>query len=171
MHLVTRCMLVALFLVLSACASTTLAPTPGATYFVVRHAEKSTDDLKDPPLTQAGRKRAAALARQFADIPLTAAYATAFKRTQQTAQPSATASGIAVTTYEAAGSPAEFVAQLRREHARGRVLIAGHSNTVPGIVSALCNCPVPPMADTDYGRLFEVKVDKAGRVTFGERTY
>lgn len=171
MHLVTRCTLVALSLVMAACASTTSAPATGATYIVVRHAEKGTDDPKDPALTEAGRTRADALARQFAGKPLAAAYATAYKRTQQTALPSAAASGIGVTTYDAAGPTTEFAAGLRRDHPRGSVLVVGHSNTVPDIVSALCACPVAPLGDTDYGRLFEVNVDGAGRATLVERTY
>ncbi len=173
MRLVTRGMLVALSLLLVTCASTlpSLTPAAAATYIVVRHAEKGIDDPRNPALTEEGRKRAHSLARQFASMPLTAAYATSFKRSQQTALPWATASGISVATYDAARPSVEFAKHLRRDHARGRVLVVGHSNTVPEIVSALCECPVRPMGDTDYGRLFEVSVDRAGRVTLGERTY
>ncbi len=171
MHVVNRCLLVALSCTVAACASTPPSPAPGATFFVVRHAEKDIDDAKDPSLTEAGRMRADALARQFAGKTLTAAYATAFKRTHQTAQPSATASAIDVTTYDAAGSASQFAAGLRGDHPRGRILVVGHSNTVPEIASALCECPSAPMADTDYGRLFEVTIDSTGRATLIERTY
>jgi len=174
MRFATASRIVALPLVLAACAG----PSPsspvaaaGASYVVVRHAEKGTDDPKDPALTEAGRRRADALALQFDGTLLTAAYATGYKRTQQTALPSATASGVGVTTYDAASSPREFAAGLRRDHARGKVLIVGHSNTVPEIVSALCDCPIAPMTDTDYGRVFEVTLDGAGRASLIERTY
>lgn len=171
MHLVIRCTLVALSLGLAACAASPSSPTAVATYVVVRHAEKGAGDPKDPSLTEAGLERADALARQFAGKPLTAVYATAYKRTQQTALPSAQASEIGVTTYDAAGSITEFAAGLRAGHAPGTVLVVGHSNTVPEIVSALCDCPIAPMSDTDYGRVFEVTIDATGRASLVERSY
>ena len=66
------------------------APAP-AKVFVVRHAEKA--DLSDPdtPLSPAGEQRAQALAKSLQGERVKAVYATEFKRTQQTAQPTAKA--------------------------------------------------------------------------------
>lgn len=157
-----------LILALAACAGVP-APVPaddstgGATFIVVRHAEKADDAARDPDLSAAGQERALDLARQLAREDLVAVHATAFRRTQQTVQPTADAHGIPPATYDA-GQPAEaFAARLRAEHPRGTVLVAGHSNTVPGIVAALCGCPVEEMPETEYDRLSTVRFDAGGR--------
>jgi broad specificity phosphatase PhoE len=57
--------------------------------FVVRHAEKTTGGGNDPELSPAGHKRADALARILQDSQITAIFVTEFKRTQETAAPTA----------------------------------------------------------------------------------
>jgi hypothetical protein len=42
----------------------------------------------------------------------------------------------------------------------GRVLIVGHSDTVPKIVKALSGIEVGPMSDTEYGILYVVAVPR-----------
>ncbi len=158
-------------LAMAACTMPPASTSMDTTFVVVRHAEKGSDDPKDPPLSAAGRQRASALANQFASRSLTAAYATAFKRTQQTALPAARASGVVVTTYDAARASGEFVADLRRTHAHGTILVVGHSNTVPEIVAALCGCPVAPLADNDFGDVYAVRIDNDGHATLTQRTF
>jgi broad specificity phosphatase PhoE len=175
MHVRTAVLIAAALLAIAGCASSSppvsaMAPE-GITYIVVRHAEKATDDPRDPALSAAGQARAEALAKRFSTTRLSAAYATAFKRTQQTALPAATASGIAITTYDASQPAADFVAQLRRVHARGSVLVVGHSNTVPGIVAALCACAVAALDESRYGDVYEVSIDDAGTATLNQGNY
>lgn len=167
------CVTFLMLLGLAACASRPAESQAqrAVTFVVVRHAEKSSDDPKDPSLSEAGAARARALARSFASRPLTAAYATAFKRTQQTAGPAALAAGVLVRTYDAARAPGDFVGELRRSHAHGTILVVGHSNTVPEIVAGLCRCPVAPLGDGDYGDLFEVRIEHGTRATLSRRTY
>ncbi|RYZ72864.1 MAG: hypothetical protein EOP91_06990, partial [Lysobacteraceae bacterium] len=88
---------------LAACATIAPAGDPSAalTFVVVRHAEKAGDDPRDPSLSEAGQARAQALARLLADEPLTAAHATGYRRTQQTAQPAADAHSLRLTLYDA----------------------------------------------------------------------
>src|SRR5260370_24708463 len=57
---------------------------------IVRHAEKATNGGKDPELSSAGRARADALPRILKDSGITAIFTSAFKRTQETAAPTAT---------------------------------------------------------------------------------
>ena len=64
-----------------------------------------------------------------------------------------------------------FADELRAAHPRGTVLIAGHSDTVPDIVAALCACDVAPMPDHEYDRLSIVHVDAAGRARLDVQRY
>lgn len=151
-------------LLLAACAGMPPAADRGDTTFVVvRHAEKAGGAGADPALDPAGHERALALARLLADSPLVAIHTTGFRRTRQTVQPVADGHGIAPSIYEAALPADEFAARLRSGHARGTVLVAGHSNTVPGIVAALCACPAADMPETEYDRLSTVRIDAEGR--------
>ncbi|HEY0504961.1 MAG TPA: phosphoglycerate mutase family protein [Lysobacter sp.] len=161
-------------LLLSACASSvgTVATAPQAdpamTFVIVRHAEKAADGSDDPPLTDAGRARARALAQRLSPVPVIAVYTTAFQRTRQTATPTAQEHGLPLITYDAKQAASEFAAQLRQRHAGQTVLVVGHSNTVPGIAAALCGCDVAPMSEAEYDRLTTVRIDSAGRAVLEE---
>lgn len=152
---------VVLLLVLGGCAG--LPGSAGADFIVVRHAEKADDGSRDPPLSARGVARVQALVRQLAQAPLVAAYATPFRRTQQTAQAVGAAHGLAVTTYDPGQPAGVFAAVLRARHPRGTVLVVGHSNTTPAIAAALCGCTVAPMAEDDYGTIYRIHVDRTGR--------
>lgn len=161
-----------LFLVASACVAALAAgcrhapaATDAATFVVVRHAEKASDDPKDPALTAAGEARARRLAESLASQRVAAIYATGYRRTRQTAAPTARMHGIGVTTYDARSDATTFASALRRDHARGTVLVVGHSNTVPGIAAALCACAVAPMDESEYDRRMTVRVDARGTAT------
>lgn len=138
---------------------------------VVRHAEKTALPASDPPLDAAGRARAVALREALLPLAPTAAYATRFARTQQTAAPVAEALGLAVRTYDAAIDEVALARQLLDAHPGGTVLVVGHSNTVPGIVSALCRCPVAPIDESRYGDRFDVTVDGSGAATLVHGRY
>lgn len=131
--------------------------TATTTFLLVRHAEKATDDPRDPALTPAGLRRAERLARLLAGRPLAAVYATDYRRTRQTAQPTAASHGLDVTIYDAGQPPDAFAQALRRRHPGETVLVVGHSNTVPGIMSQLCECIADPLEEDDYGDLFEIR--------------
>lgn len=132
---------------------------------MVRHAEKETSaNPRDPGLTQDGRARAARLAKSLRHEPVVAAYATAYRRTQETAAPTAHAFGLPVTTYDAGLSAQALAQQLLREHKAGAVLV-GHSNTVPDMASALCGCAVGAMDETEYDRRLTISIDVNGRAS------
>ena len=156
-----RSILLASLVLLSACATHPRAPE-GTTFIVVRHAEK-VDASRDPDLSPAGHDRAKALAAHLDGRDLVAIYATEFKRTGQTVAPTAAAHRLPLTAYSSTQPAAEFALALKSKHPRGVVLIAGHSNTVPGIVAALCDCETAPMADHEYDRLSRIQVEASGR--------
>lgn len=155
---------------LAACATMPRPDAAVASFVIVRHAEK-VDASRDPDLSPAGHARATALAERLDGRGLVAIYATEFKRTGQTVAPAAAAHALPVTAYASAQPAAEFAAALKAQHPRGVVLVAGHSNTVPDIVAALCACTVPPMADTEYDRLSVVEVDADGRARLRTTRY
>ncbi|HEY1141705.1 MAG TPA: phosphoglycerate mutase family protein [Lysobacter sp.] len=159
-----------LIFLLSACATRAQQPA-GVTFIVVRHAEKVDDGSKDPPLSEAGLARAQAVAAALRDAPVRGVYATAYQRTQQTAAPASHAHSLPVVTYDAKLAAIDFATQLRREHATGAVLVVGHSNTVPDIAAALCECTVSPMEDTEYDRWTSIQVDAGGNATLRETRY
>ncbi|TYT25453.1 histidine phosphatase family protein [Luteimonas viscosa] len=157
---------------LGACAGRdTRSSAEGATFVVVRHAEKASSPDDDPVLDPAGLERARLLARELADQPVVAIYATGYRRTRQTAAPSAATFGLQVTTYDAKAPATALAAQLRAAHPRGTVLVAGHSNTVPDIVAALCGCDSEPMPETEYDRISTIRVDADGRASLRVARY
>ena len=102
--------------------------------FLVRHAEKSTNDPKDPDLSKAGFERAEKLMFQLAEADIKTIYATKYKRTQQTAQPLADKLGIEIKIYD---TDLVDIIDLVKNAKEGNVMIAGHSNTTPKLVNKL----------------------------------
>jgi broad specificity phosphatase PhoE len=158
---------------LAACGSAPAVKDGNATttFVVVRHAEKTSDEARDPPLSETGGMRARSLARLLADTPLSAAYATGFQRTQQTAQPAADAHGIRIVLYDAKLPASAFASQLRATHAHGTVLVVGHSNTVPDIVAALSGQPVDAMPDDQYDLVYRVVIGSDDKATLSRDRY
>lgn len=128
--------------------------------FLVRHAERADTTsggpatmAADPELSTTGRARAESLAAMLKDARISAIFVTEYKRTQQTAAPLANALGLTPTVITAKDTPG-LVAKLRES--TGNVLVVGHSNSVPDIITALGVQGAPPIADTEYDNLFIV---------------
>jgi phosphohistidine phosphatase SixA len=120
---------------------------------VVRHAEKAISDADDPDLSPAGRARAEALARILNDSGIKAIFTSEFKRTQETAAPTAASTHIAPTVV-AAKDTAALTEKLHQLN--GNALVIAHSNTIPDIIKALGIKVVIKIPDTDYSDLFIV---------------
>ncbi len=146
-------------LVFAACSSAPPGALPDAApptvVYVVRHAEKASD-AEDPPLTAQGQARAEALAALLAAEPLAAVFSTPYERTRQTSAPTAAAQGLTVIEYD---PRSDLPGLILAEHAGQRVLVAGHSNTVPSIVAGLGVEPPPEEIPHErYGDLYRVTV-------------
>jgi phosphohistidine phosphatase SixA/ketosteroid isomerase-like protein len=127
---------------------------------VVRHAEKA-DASADPPLSEAGRRRADELARALREVPFAAVYTSELRRTAETVAPLCAAQALTAQVVRAAESRA-VAARIRSDHRGGAVLVCGHSNTVPEILQAL-GVPEPvAIADDEYDRLFVVALTPDG---------
>jgi broad specificity phosphatase PhoE len=135
------------------------------TVVIVRHAEKELGTIEDPPLSQAGEQRAQLLARMFGEREgrgrIDTIFASDTRRTQRTAAPLADRLGIAVTTVD--GKDVAGLVRRIRAHRGGRVLVVGHSNTVPEIVQRLAGgAPVPPIAEDDYSQIYVITLPTVG---------
>lgn len=138
-------------------AADTAPPPPGAgVIYVVRHAEKDPAGGTDPGLSEAGRARAADLARTLRDAPIVGAISSQYVRTRETLLPVARAHGVDVTAIPASEAGA-IAARAMERSARGAVVIAGHSNTVGKVLGALGVSPAPgDLNEADYDNLFMV---------------
>ena len=103
---------------------------------LLRHAEKASDDARDPSLSAAGTVRATELARVLGALAVTHLFASAYKRTQLTLQPLATARKLTVATYDSRDL-AKLAGELRGLPAGSVAVVAGHSNTTPELATLL----------------------------------
>ncbi len=113
-------------------------PSPSApqeAVYVVRHAEQ-VGVGEDPPLSTRGRARAAALQEFFLPVGLTAIYTTDLRRSVETGAWVAEPLGIEITPVHH-DSLDVMIGRVEAEPPDARVLIVGHSNTVPMILEAL----------------------------------
>jgi len=137
---------------LTACATTT--PQTDATYYLVRHAEK-TKDKKDPALTEAGTRRAQDLALRLKGVPVTKIYSSDYKRTRDTAAPIAAATSLEVVIYDPRDLEG-FSKSLLTE--TGHIVVVGHSNTTPELSGFLGGDSGEPIVEaTEYDRLYILK--------------
>src|SRR4051812_35635630 len=67
--------------------------------YIVRHAEKGTNNPTDPDLSAAGQARALVLKDTLNKVSLASIYTTNYKRTQQTVAPTAAAKNLTPVIY------------------------------------------------------------------------
>ena len=137
-----------------ACLDFPLHAAENYTLYFSRHAEKIHGTGRDPELSVKGKERARRLSQFLADKNIKAVYATAYKRTQNTAKPTAEMIGQAVLPYDPRDL-STFIELLRQR--QQNALILGHSNTTPEAVR-LAGGEAPDLDESDYGSLFEVLI-------------
>jgi broad specificity phosphatase PhoE len=128
--------------------------------FLVRHAERADAGMAaaqmagaDPELSDAGRARAASLAALLKDAKITAIFTTEYKRTRDTAQPLAAATGITAAAVSSK-DPAGLIDKVKAS--AGNVLVVGHSNTLPEVIEALGIDEPVSIAEDQFDNLFVV---------------
>jgi 2,3-bisphosphoglycerate-dependent phosphoglycerate mutase len=128
------------------------------TVILVRHAEKA-GATGDVPLSPAGITRAKELVRVLAGTSIAAIYVTPYVRTEQTAEPLATAHHLDPVIVKNMDTYArDVVGAILRDHKGDTVVVVGHSNTTPQVIRTL-GIPNPPeIADGEYDGLFIVSV-------------
>ena len=127
---------------LLAISALTLAAMPALaqqTVILVRHAEQTQTGGGmmdgDPPLNEAGQRRAAALAENLREAGVTAIVTSQYTRARQTAEPLAATLRIEPLVVKKEDTVGLTDALQRQGSAT--VLVVGHSDTIPGMVKAL----------------------------------
>jgi broad specificity phosphatase PhoE len=142
--------------VVLAVASLTQFAYPQVTVIFARHADKAAAPTKDPVLTEAGQKRAELLASMLADSGVEAIYVTDLQRTQLTAAPLAERVHVKPTILRAKDTAS--LVKAVRERKSGVVVVVGHSNTLPDIITALGG-PKLEIPDSQHDNLFVLTVE------------
>ena len=103
--------------------------------FLIRHAEQMID-VEDPPLTEAGHKRATAWADILKKSGIRAVYTSKKRRTKQTGESIAQALDIPLESVPRK-EVTRLVEKIRTQNAGERVLIVTHSRQMPKIFKEL----------------------------------
>ena len=123
------------------------------TYYFIRHAEKI-DSSQNPDLSEKGLKRAELWNKIFSEINFDEIYSTDYKRTLQTASPTATTKKIEIKLY----NPKTInIGSFKKETLGKKVLIVGHSNTTPKFINNIINQNLfSDIEDETFGNLYIV---------------
>jgi len=167
----------------SACAAANAGEQPvipdgrtETTVYVIRHAEKMSEQDRDPDLSQRGRARAESLAVQLRDSGVNVIITSNLKRTIQTAQPLARLRHINPKIISIEGSVEGHVDRVAQEvlkHQGGTILVVGHNNTVGKIVEKIGGGHIGDLCADEYANLIIVVLEKGkpGRIlleSYGE---
>jgi len=125
------------------------------TIILVRHAEKEVTPSNDPPLSVEGIERAKSLSHVVEDAGIDAIFATEYQRTQATVRPAADNLGLSIIIINSNNTEV-LINTIYSEYKGKEILVAGHSNTVPGIMEALGIFNPPIITENAYDNLFIV---------------
>ena len=144
------------------------------TIILLRHAEKdttvqgSTAMTANPPLSKAGKERAARLVSILEKYKVDEIYSTDYTRTKETIAPFANKINKPIQLYDPKTISA-FTEQLRNENKT--IVVIGHSNTTPALVNLLIKeNKFKTLDDNEYGTYWIVKI-KDGKAEVGEMKY
>jgi 2,3-bisphosphoglycerate-dependent phosphoglycerate mutase len=131
------------------------------TILLVRHAEK-VDSSADPELSPEGKQRAERLVKKIGKYCPGAFYSTGFKRTRDTLAPLAAKRKKEIQIYDAR-QPQALIDQIMKGRTK-RVVISGHSNTIPGLANLIAKKELfKNLDDSEYSVIWLIKL-KDGKV-------
>lgn len=124
------------------------------TVMLIRHADRAgTQDALSP----AGVTRSQQLVHVMQKAALAAIIRSDTVRAEQTAAPLAAATGITPIVIPATNVMA-VVDEIRGRHRGQKILVVGHSNTVPQIIAALGGPALPDIAENEFDNLFMLEL-------------
>jgi hypothetical protein len=139
------------------------------TVVMVRHAEKASATDPDTPISEAGRKRAAALVPQLAALKPTVLYTSERIRTQQTLAPTATHLGLQPRIHSS-DAPEALAAEILKDHRGRTVAVAWHHGPHEAFARALGVVgPLPVWTSSTFDRIWVIRVPPKGPARFEER--
>ena len=121
------------------------------TIFLIRHADKASDDV-DAPLNDAGRRRAACLANMLGEAHITQILTSDLQRTQQTAAP--LAENLHIKPEAIPIARPDLLTEAIRIGKAENVLVVWHDATLTKVIHALGAPEAPMIAHTEYDRFF-----------------
>lgn len=132
-------------------------------FYLVRHAEKDTAVKDEPPLTKKGLERAARLSDILRGTRVDAIYSTMTIRTMFTADSVADVKSMQILAYDNKNLKA-LIDTLSGPGEYNRILIVGHSNTIPAITNTLAGRDVfkKSFAEDEYDNFVIVVRRKSG---------
>lgn len=126
-------------------------------YYVVRHAEKTSNDCNAPLASPAGFTRADVLRDTLQSKGIDSIFVSTCLRTQQTAQPLAALIGRSSVPVEPTDAATQTLITRLKKIKGKDVLIVGHTSTIPAIVLGLSGRTIAPIADSDFDNIYIVK--------------
>ncbi|UMB54458.1 histidine phosphatase family protein [Lutibacter sp. A64] len=139
--------------------------TATTTYYLIRHAEKNrlVKSDKNPNLKEKGVDRALNWSKTFKNIEFDYIFSTNYKRTIQTALPTAKSKGLEIQFY----NPSDLYNEEFKTLTKGKtVLIVGHSNTTPEFVNKIIGEEkYPEMEDRNNANLYIVTISENNKST------
>lgn len=151
-----RILTLLLLLTIGITSCKTKVPAESRQIYLVRHAEKM-KDVDNPPLSSEGVARAQSLSEVLRPEQIDAIHSTAYRRTEETAQPTAERLGLSIQPYDP--RQLEQFAQTIKTALDGNLLVVGHSNTTPVLVNHLLGEDrYPQLDESQYGDLYVVSL-------------
>ncbi len=136
-------------------------------FFLTRHAEKVKTGA-DPDLLPEGKERAHRLANILELIELDMICSSPYKRTRATAEVCASTRKMEITEYNPKSNKQNaFFTDLMNNQPSSRVLVVGHSNTIPELLNFFVQESVyNHIDDDDYDNFYMVAVKdgKPGKI-------
>jgi 2,3-bisphosphoglycerate-dependent phosphoglycerate mutase len=151
------------------------AQSKTTTIIIVRHAEKEvvTNGDKamqaDPPLSAEGKQRAENLVSALKEFTPTAIFSSNYERTRATVTPLAGKNGVEIQYYDPRNQ--QLLSDKLKTMTGQTIVVAGHSNTVPGLVNLLIGgSKYENLDDSVYNKIFIVTIID-GKATVEVREY
>lgn len=133
-------------------------------FYLIRHAEKDTNNPVEPGLTEAGIARATRLADILRGTRVDAIYSTLTMRTMLTVDSLADIKAMKILPYDNKGLRG-LISAVDSSVVNNRIVIVGHSNTIPAISNSLAGREVftRTFAEDEYDNFIIIVKKKSGQ--------
>ena len=136
-----------------------------ATIILVRHAEKDTGN--NPVLNAIGHSRSGYLLSALRDNDVKKIFVTQYRRTQQTADSLRLRMKVDTIHYNADATGEGLIKMLEKHRIKNqKILIIGHSNTIPVLIGRLGISKPVTLKDDEYDTIYLIKYVKGEPMLF-----